>query len=160
MASWLLSPTLPRLNAVVERYERLPLDDVFELFDRCSRVLVMTSPSFDFRAPQLPQNVTYVGPQLDDPDWAAETKWERQGSSEPLVLVATSSIYQDQIALLRRIAQAVGQLPVGAVLTAGRCRSGGDSGRSDCPGVTGCPAHPGAPTKPPSSSRTLDMAPC
>ncbi|HEX6759850.1 MAG TPA: glycosyltransferase [Propionibacteriaceae bacterium] len=119
MASWLLSPTLPRLNAVVERYEQLPLDDVFELFDRCSRVLVMTSPSFDFRAPQLPENVTYVGPQLDDPDWAAETKWERQGS-EPLVLVATSSIYQDQIALLRRIAQAVGQLPVRAVLTAGR----------------------------------------
>jgi MGT family glycosyltransferase len=119
MASWLLSPTLPRLNAVVERYDQLPLDDIFELFDRCSRVLVMTSPSFDFSAPQLPENVTYVGPQLDDPDWAAETKWERHGS-EPLVLVATSSVYQDQIALLRRIAQALDQLPVRAVLTAGR----------------------------------------
>lgn len=119
MASWLLSPTLPRLNAVVERYEQLPLDDASELFDRCSRVLVMTSPSFDFSAPQLPENVTYVGPQLDDPDWAAETKWERQGS-EPLVLVATSSIYQDQVDLLRRIAQALDQLPVRAVLTAGR----------------------------------------
>jgi MGT family glycosyltransferase len=119
MASWLLSPTLPRVNAVVERYEQLPLDEVFELFDRCSRVLVLTSPSFDFSAPQLPENVTYVGPQLDDPDWAAVTKWERQGS-EPLVLVATSSIYQDQVDLLRRIAQALGQLPVRAVLTAGR----------------------------------------
>jgi MGT family glycosyltransferase len=119
MTSWLLSPTLPRLNAVVERYDQLPLDDIFELFDRCSRVLVMTSPSFDFSAPQLPENVTYVGPQLDDPDWAAETKWERHGS-EPLVLVATSSVYQDQIALLRRIAQALDQLPVRAVLTAGR----------------------------------------
>jgi MGT family glycosyltransferase len=118
MASWLLSPTLPRLNAVVERYEQLPLDDVFELFDRCSRVLVMTSPSFDFSAPQLPENVVYVGPQLDDPDWAAETKWKRHGS-EPLVLVATSSIYQDQVDLLRRIAQALSQLPVRAVLTAG-----------------------------------------
>jgi MGT family glycosyltransferase len=119
MASWLLSPTLPRLNAVVERYEQLPLDDVFELFDRCSRVLVMTSPSFDFSAPRLPENVVYVGPQLDDPDWAAETKWKRHGS-EPLVLVATSSIYQDQVDVLRRIVEALSQLPVSAVLTAGR----------------------------------------
>ena len=46
---WLLTPTLPRLNAVVEDYELLPLDNVFELYDRCIRVLVMTSPSFDFR---------------------------------------------------------------------------------------------------------------
>jgi MGT family glycosyltransferase len=46
-------------------------------------------------------------------------KWQRQGS-EPLVLVATSSIYQDQINLLGRIAEALRQLPVRAVLTTGR----------------------------------------
>jgi MGT family glycosyltransferase len=119
VASRLLAPTLPRLNAVVERYELLPLDNVFELYDRCSRVLVMTSPSFDFTAPQLPGNVRYVGPQLDDPDWAASAKWQRQGS-EPLVLVATSSIYQDQVDLLGRIAEGLRQLPVRAVLTTGR----------------------------------------
>jgi MGT family glycosyltransferase len=118
IASWLLTPTLPRLNAVLERYELLPLDNRFELFDRCSRVLVMTSPSFDFSAPQLPGNVRYVGPQLDDPDWATETKWRRQGD-EPLILVATSSLYQDQIDLLQRISQALGTLPVKAVLTTG-----------------------------------------
>ena len=119
LASMLLAPTLPRLNSVTENYELLPLDNVFELYDRCVRVLVMTSPSFDFTAPQLPDNVRYVGPQLDDPDWAVETKWQRQGS-EPLVLVATSSIYQDQIDLLERIAEALRQLPVRAVLTTGR----------------------------------------
>jgi MGT family glycosyltransferase len=107
------------LNAVVERYELLPLDNVFELFDRCTRVLVMTSPSFDFSSAQLPKNVRYVGPQLDDPDWAADAKWQRQGS-EPLVLVATSSIYQDQIDLLGRISAALRQLPVRAVVTTGR----------------------------------------
>jgi MGT family glycosyltransferase len=115
----LLTPTLPRLNAVVEGYELLPLDDVFELYDRCSRVLVMTSPSFDFSAPQLPGNVRYVGPQLDDPDWAARAQWQRQGS-EPLVLVATSSVYQDQVDLLGRIAEGLRKLPVRAVLTTGR----------------------------------------
>jgi UDP:flavonoid glycosyltransferase YjiC (YdhE family) len=119
IANWFLRPTIPRLNAVVEGYELLPLDNVFELYDRCVRLLVMTSPSFDFKAPQLPDNVRYVGPQLDDPDWATETGWQRQGS-EPLVLVATSSIYQDQTDLLQRIAQALGQLPVRAVLTTGR----------------------------------------
>ena len=119
VASTLLSPTLPRLNAVIEDYELLPLDQVFELYDRCVRVLVMTSPSFDFKAPQLPDNVRYVGPQLDDPDWAIEAKWQRQGT-EPLVLVATSSIYQDQSDLLQRIAEALRQLPVRAVLTTGR----------------------------------------
>jgi MGT family glycosyltransferase len=119
MASRLLTPTLPRLNAVVERYELLPLDTVFELYDRCSRVLVMTSPSFDFTAPQLPGNVIYVGPQLDDPDWAASGEWQRKGG-EPLVLVATSSIYQDQVDVLRRIAEGLRQLPVRAVLTTGR----------------------------------------
>jgi MGT family glycosyltransferase len=119
VAARLLTPTLPRLNAVIERYELLPLDNVFELYDRCSRVLVMTSPSFDFSAPQLPANVRYVGPQLDDPDWATSAKWQRKGS-EPLVLVATSSIYQDQVDLLARIAAGLRQLPVRAVLTTGR----------------------------------------
>lgn len=119
VASRLLTPTLPRLNAVVERYELLPLDNVSELYDRCSRVIVMTSPSFDFSAPQLPGNVRYVGPQLDDPDWAASAQWRRQGS-EPLVLVATSSTYQDQVDLLGRIADGLRQLAVRAVLTTGR----------------------------------------
>jgi UDP:flavonoid glycosyltransferase YjiC (YdhE family) len=118
VVSGLLTPSLPRLNSVVEAYDLLPLDYVFELYDRCVRVLVMTSPSFDFSTPQLPDNVRYVGPQLDDPDWAAEAKWQREGS-EPLVLVAASPLSQQQ-ALLERIAQALGQLPVRAVLTTGR----------------------------------------
>jgi MGT family glycosyltransferase len=118
IASRLLTPRLPRLNTVVEGYELLPLDHIFELFDRCNRVLVLTSPSFDFSAPQLPGNVRYVGPQLDDPDWAAAAKWQRQGS-EPLVLVAAGSAYQDQFDLLQRITLALGSLPVKAVLTTG-----------------------------------------
>lgn len=123
LASRLLTPTLPRLNTVVEGYELLPLDHVFELFDRCNRVLVMTSPSFDFSARQLPENVRYVGPQLDDPDWAAKAKWPRQESpgqgTEPLILVATDPTYQDHTDLLQRIIEALGTLPVKAVLTTG-----------------------------------------
>jgi UDP:flavonoid glycosyltransferase YjiC (YdhE family) len=116
-ASWLLDRTLPRLNAVVASCGQPPLHDVFELFDRCSKVLVMTSPSFDFVAPRLPANVRYVGPQLDDPSWAV-AEWHSRGT-DPLVLVATSSIFQHQVGLLRRVARALGRLPVRGVMTTG-----------------------------------------
>jgi UDP:flavonoid glycosyltransferase YjiC (YdhE family) len=79
----------------------------------------MTSPSFDFSGPQLPKNVRYVGPQLDDPAWAARAEWTRPGD-QPLVLVALSSVYQDQTDLLRRIAQGLGRLPISVVLTTGQ----------------------------------------
>ncbi len=118
-AQWLLARTLPRVNAVVTSFGHPPLHDLFDYLDRCTRVLVMTSPSFDFPAPRLPDNVRYVGPQLDDPDWATQRPWQRRGD-EPLVLVATSSVYQDQTAVLGRIAEALGQIPVRAVLTTGR----------------------------------------
>ena len=118
-ATWLLNRTLPRLNVVTTRYGQAPLDDVFELFDRCRRVLVLTSPSFDFAAPRLPENVRYVGPQLQDPDWAASAGWHPPGT-DPLVLVATSSIYQHQADLLQRTAHALGRLPVQAILTTGQ----------------------------------------
>jgi MGT family glycosyltransferase len=119
-ARWLLARALPRLNAVLTSHGQPPVSELFELLDRCSRVLVMTSPSFDFTVPRLPDNVRYVGPQLDDPNWAADMPWRRTGS-EPLVLVATSSIYQNQqVDLLRRVAKALAQLPVRGVLTTGR----------------------------------------
>ena len=118
-ARWLLDRTVPRVNAVLAEYGRTPLTELFGLFDRCDRVLVMTSPSFDFTVPQLPDNISYVGPQLDDPDWAARIPWQRLGT-EPLVLCATSSIYQNQIDLLRRTARALGSLPVRGVVTTGR----------------------------------------
>ena len=116
---WLLARTLPRVNAVLAEHGQPSLKELFGLLDRFDRVLVMTSPSFDFAVPQLPGNVRYVGPQLDDPEWAAQVAWERRGD-EPLVLCATSSIYQDQADLLRRVAQAIGRLPVRGVLTTGR----------------------------------------
>ena len=118
LASWLLARTLPRLNLVTADYGQPPLREVFELFDRCRRVLVMTSASFDFPAPWLPDNVRYVGPQLDDPEWAVGDRWQRRGTN-PLVLVAASSVYQDQTDMLRRVAQALGRLPVRGLLTTG-----------------------------------------
>jgi MGT family glycosyltransferase len=109
---------MPALNATRAGYRLPPIGDLYELLDHCTRVLVLTSPSFDFPAPALPLNVLYVGPQLDDPHWAAGQDW-RPGGNGPMVLVAMSSTYQAQADVLRRVADALGRLPIRAVLTTG-----------------------------------------
>jgi MGT family glycosyltransferase len=109
----------PGLNAVLDAHGQPRIADVFELLDRCTEVLVMTSPTFDFQSPHIPANVRFVGPQLDDPDWAADGDWRPDGDG-PLVLVATSSIFQDQTGLLRRVAAGLGRLPVRGLVTTGR----------------------------------------
>jgi MGT family glycosyltransferase len=118
-AQWLLARTLPRMNAALTGCGQPPIRELFEVLDRCSRVLVMTSPSFDFPLAGLPDNVRYVGPQLDDPVWANEQTWRRPGS-EPLVLVATSSVFQHQTGLLQRTARGLGTLPVRGLITTGQ----------------------------------------
>lgn len=113
---------VPPLNATLRAHGLRPIDDLFDLLDRCAEVLVLTSPSFDFPVPQLPANVRYVGPQLDDPGWAAEEgpgSWRPDGDG-PLVLVAGSSVFQHQTDLLRRAAAALGQLPVRGLVTTGQ----------------------------------------
>jgi MGT family glycosyltransferase len=116
----LTSILLPTLNRQLAVHALPPLTRLFQLLDRCTRVLVMTSPSFDFRARSLPANVRYVGPQIDDPDWAtASEAWRPEGEG-PLVLVSLSSIFQHQLPVLRRIAVGLGQLPVRVVMTTGR----------------------------------------
>ena len=105
------------------------ISGVFELFDRCDRVLVMTSRSFDFVPDELPRNVRYTGPQLDDPAWALSegpgVDWRPVGDG-PLVLVAMSSVFQDQFEVLRRAARALGIMPVRGVITTGRAVDPGE----------------------------------
>jgi MGT family glycosyltransferase len=90
-----------------------PLDQI----RRASRVLVLTSPAFDFGAPPLRDNVQYTGPELADPAWA-EGQPPPSGRG-PLVLVGLSTTYQGHEGLLRCIVEALAQLPVRAVVTLG-----------------------------------------
>jgi MGT family glycosyltransferase len=85
---------------------------------RARRQLVMTSADFDFPG-ALPTSVRYVGPVLDDPAWAEVTPWTPPAGAEPLVLVAMSSTFQDQIGCLQRVIDALGTLPVRGVVTTG-----------------------------------------
>lgn len=107
---------LAPLNAARAELGLAPLSGVWEQLDHAERVLVLSSPGFDFPA-QLPDNVRYVGPRFDDPAWAEE--WHPPAGDEPLVLASLSTSNMDQLALLRRIVDALGALPVRGVVTTG-----------------------------------------
>jgi UDP:flavonoid glycosyltransferase YjiC (YdhE family) len=109
---------LPALNAARAAHGLAPLGSVVEAYERVERFLVMTSEAFDFPAAGArPANVRYVGPRLADPAWAGE--WSPPPGDAPLVLVGFSSTFQDQLPVLRRVAEALGRLPVRGLVTLG-----------------------------------------
>jgi MGT family glycosyltransferase len=110
---------LAPLNAARERVGLPPLADPLDQVRGSDRILVLTSEAFDFKAAEpLPANVLYAGPRTPDPVWTGQA-WTPPPGDDPLVLVGLSSTFQDQLGVLRRIAEALGRLPVRAVLTTG-----------------------------------------
>lgn len=118
---------LPALNEARAQQGLPPLDHVLDQGRSAARVLIMSSPAFDFVGP-LPPTVKYVGPRLDDMGDCGD--WKSASGDDPLVLVALSSDFQDQDDVLRRAVTAMGTLPVRAVVTTGR---GVDPGSVDAP---------------------------
>jgi UDP:flavonoid glycosyltransferase YjiC (YdhE family) len=108
---------LPGLNALRAERGLAPLGHLWDQVHRARRELVMTWRDFDFPA-MLPAGARYVGPVLDDPAWAGRP-WAPPAGDDPLVLVTMSSGFQDQLGSLRRIVEAMGTLPVRALVTTG-----------------------------------------
>ena len=110
---------MPLLNQARAEVGLAPLHDLDNLVAKASRVLVCTSPSYDFAAGAVPGNVRYVGPQLDDAEGGSwDHPWTGAGK-RPLVLVSLSSTVMGQEGLLQRAADALGRLPVRALVTTG-----------------------------------------
>jgi MGT family glycosyltransferase len=109
---------LTGLNALRYQYGLQPLARFLDQTRRARRQLVLTSAQFDFSG-TLPEGARYVGPVLDDPAWAETALWTPPPGHDPLVLVAMSSTYQDQIASLQRVVDALGTLPLRGVVTTG-----------------------------------------
>jgi MGT family glycosyltransferase len=109
---------LAGLNAVRQERGLGPLSHLLDQARLARRQLVMTSPDFDFPA-TFPAGVRYVGPVLDDPTWAEATSWTPPQGTEPLVLVAMSSTFQNQVGCLQRVIDALATLPVRVVVTTG-----------------------------------------
>jgi MGT family glycosyltransferase len=110
---------MPALNQVRAEVGLAPVRDLPGLMARADRVLVCSSPSYDFAPGSVPVNVCYVGPQLDDePSGASGSAWAAPPGL-PLVLVGLSSTVMRQEGLLQRAADALGQLPVRGLITTG-----------------------------------------
>jgi MGT family glycosyltransferase len=108
---------LTALNATRQEHQLAPVAHPLDQVHAAERFLVLTSPAFDFPVPDLPANVRYVGPRLGDPAWAGG--WTPPPGDAPLVLVGLSSTYMAQGDLLARIVEALGALPVRALVTLG-----------------------------------------
>ena len=82
-------------------------------------VYMMTAAELDFASRgRLPANVHYVGPAFEPYTHEWESPWP-QANTDPLVLISFSTSYMNQRALVQRVLDAVGGLPVRALLTAG-----------------------------------------
>jgi UDP:flavonoid glycosyltransferase YjiC (YdhE family) len=107
---------LPALNQARAEFGLAPVRDLADVINAASRVLVCSSPSYDFAVDTVPGHVRYVGPQLDD---ASAGTWGDPGGP-PLVLVGLSStVMSYEMELLQRAADALGQLPVRGLVTTG-----------------------------------------
>ena len=108
---------MPALNQARAEFGLAPLGGLADVLAAAGRVLVCTSPGYDFAAGAVPGNVRYVGPQLDDD--AGGGTWDDPGGS-PLVLVGLSStVMSGEQELLQRAADALGRLPVRGLVTTG-----------------------------------------
>ena len=110
---------LPALNQARAEFGLAPLRDALDLMGMADRILVCSSPSYDFAPGSVPANVRYVGPQLDDAAGAVAGSPCAGPSGRPLVLVGLSSTVMRQEGLLQRAADALGQLQVQGLITTG-----------------------------------------
>lgn len=95
-----------------------PLAHPLDQLARLDRHLILTSRAFDFAPSHLPAGILYTGPELSDPHFAAP--WSGPNfDNRPLVLAGFSTTFQNHAEVLRRVIQALGTLPVNAVLTVG-----------------------------------------
>jgi UDP:flavonoid glycosyltransferase YjiC (YdhE family) len=95
------------------------IESLGDIHDACACAMVALPREFE---PEVPEaaNVLRIGPVLDAPPLAREIDGVDLGAgSQPLVLVSLSTSEQGQADLLQRCADAVGRLPVRAIVTTG-----------------------------------------
>ena len=128
IGNWLFTAmfdrALPTLNAARAGLGLAPLTTVHQVFERADRVLVLTEAGFDFTPPQPATNVVHVGPVLDPPGdlSGGATPWASPWPADdprPLVLVTTSSFFQDPRRMLTTACAAVRANGARALVTTG-----------------------------------------
>lgn len=120
---------LPAFNEARRDFGLAPLAaprELVEQYHAADLRLILTSRAFDFPITPPPPNVRYVGPVLDEPDWADDWRspWP-DDDPRPLVVASLSSTFQNQGDALRRIIIALGTLPVRGLVTLGPAMAAG-----------------------------------
>jgi MGT family glycosyltransferase len=105
----------PLLNEIRERMGLAPLAAVHEWFTRPPLLLYMTAEPFEYPRRDWPENLVMVGPcgwdpPSDPPEWLERI-------TQPIVLVNTSSEFQDDGRLVQVALQALADRPVSVVAT-------------------------------------------
>jgi MGT family glycosyltransferase len=120
LAIGLFNSAMPPVNQARAEIGLAPLRSSLDVAAAADRILVCTSPSFDFAAESVPPNCRYVGPQLDDvPSGRWRDPWSGSGH-RPLVLVSLSStVMRHELALLQRAARALGDMDVHGLISTG-----------------------------------------
>lgn len=107
-----------QINRLLAEHGQPPAQTVFDLLQRPDLVLVLTSAAFEFGGgADVPGNVRYCGPRLDDPAWTAE--WSEPAGDGPLVLVSLSTTTQGQAPMIERVVSALGSMKVRGLVTTG-----------------------------------------
>ena len=120
-AARMLSLGLPLVNKARAELGLSPLEHWAEQLLRVREVCVMTAPELDFSSGgALPANVRYVGPAFEPYPRASEWRspWP-DSNTDPLVLASFSTSYMNQLGLAQRVLDALAELPVRTLLTAG-----------------------------------------
>jgi MGT family glycosyltransferase len=115
-----LNEFLPRLNHARTSLGLPIFDHIFDIYDRSDRVLLGISQAFDFDADDVPENVRYIGPLLDQPAWSTpwDGSWPRE-SNRPRALISFSTGAQGQADVVQRVVSAMGGVEIDAVVTTG-----------------------------------------
>jgi len=111
---------LPALNEARAALGLPPLAHTIDQGEAADATLMGTARAFDFAPDSLPPNFRYVGPQLDQPAWAASwtSPWPAD-DARPLVLVGFSTTFQNHAAVVQRVIDAAAPLPVRLLVTLG-----------------------------------------
>ncbi|MGP0100508.1 MAG: nucleotide disphospho-sugar-binding domain-containing protein [Solirubrobacteraceae bacterium] len=119
VATRLLRTGVPLLNKARTEQGLAPLDEWADQLLGVREICVMTAPELDFSSRgALPRNVRYVGPAFEPYPCEWDSPWP-DTNTDPLVVISLSTSYMNQRALAQRILDALGGLPVRALLTAG-----------------------------------------
>lgn len=119
VATRMLSLGLPALNRARGEQGLAPLDDWAAQLRGVHEFLMLTAPELDYSSRgALPGNVHYVGPAFEAHSHEWISPWPAS-NSDPLVVMSFSTSYMDQGDMAQRVLDAVADLPVRALLTAG-----------------------------------------